>query len=81
MTITIRFFAILKDRTSTSHTTLQLPEGATISKATEQLMLKYPGIAPHLARIAYAINEHYSPTTTELHDGDELALIPPVSGG
>jgi molybdopterin synthase sulfur carrier subunit len=81
MTIIIKFFAILRDKTNTPEITLQLSTGATIANAIEQIAGQYPSIAPHLSKIACAVNEHYVPPTTELHDGDELALIPPVSGG
>jgi molybdopterin synthase catalytic subunit len=45
------------------------------------LSAQYESITAFLPRIAYAVNEQYAPATSELHDGDELALIPPVSGG
>jgi molybdopterin converting factor subunit 1 len=81
MTITIRFFAILRDRAGTSVTTMQFHEGTNIFQASEKLAERYPGIAPHLSKVAFALNEHYVSPATDLHDSDELALIPPVSGG
>jgi molybdopterin converting factor small subunit len=41
----------------------------------------YPAIHPYLAKSAFAVNEQYVSPDTELKDGDQLALIPPVSGG
>jgi len=81
MTITIKLFAILKDRAGTSQTKIEIPAGTGINHAVERLARQYPTIQPFLCKLAYAVNEHYMPVTTELHDGDELALIPPVSGG
>jgi molybdopterin converting factor small subunit len=42
---------------------------------------RLPGIRDDLSRVAWAVNRAYAPVETELHDGDELAVIPPVSGG
>jgi molybdopterin converting factor subunit 1 len=81
MRVRVRFFAILKDRAGTAATDLQLDEGATIQSATAQLSKQFPPISDFLPRVAFAVNQQYVPPTTPLHDGDELALIPPVSGG
>jgi molybdopterin converting factor subunit 1 len=81
MRITVRFFAVLKDRAGCAEALLDLPAGATISTATDALVKVFPGIQDHLPRIATAINRNYAKREEILHDGDELALIPPVSGG
>jgi molybdopterin converting factor subunit 1 len=81
MTIRLKMFAILKERSGLAEGELQLPEGATVSAALEQIGRRFPGIAPGLAKIAVAVNLDYAAGDTVLHDGDELALIPPVSGG
>jgi len=81
MTVTIKLFAILRDQAGISESTLQVHPGNTVGDAAQLLAHKYPDISSCYQRIAYAVNEHYVPATTELHDGDELALIPPVSGG
>jgi molybdopterin converting factor subunit 1 len=81
MTITAKLFAILKDRAGLSQTTLELPTGGTVFDAAELLADRYPNLKTFLPRIAYAVNEQYVGPDTELQNGDELALIPPVSGG
>ena len=81
MTIQIRLFAILRERTGISQTSLQLPDGATIDDASVLLSERRPSIADYLSRVAFAVNQNYSDRKTVLNDGDELALIPPVSGG
>jgi len=81
MRITVRLFAILRDRAATDSTTLDLDEGATVSAAMEQLAMRLPAIATWLPRVAAAVNREYVTRDAMLHDGDELALIPPVSGG
>jgi molybdopterin converting factor subunit 1 len=81
MRITIRLFALLKDRAGTDHVELNLPEKSTIAHAVEQLRGRIPALADHLNHIAFALNRSYTQSNTPLQDGDELALIPPVSGG
>ena len=81
MRITIRLFALLKDRDGTDHLSLDLPEKSTIATAIEQLRHRLPTLADHLNHIAFALNRSYTQPNTPLQDGDELALIPPVSGG
>jgi len=79
--ITVKFFALLRDRAGVAETSLDLPTTATVSTATDAIAAKYPALRDLLPRIAYAVNQEYVPATTILKDGDEIALIPPVSGG
>ncbi len=81
MTITVKFFAILRERAGVSELQLALPPAATVITARTMLGERFPSIGDHLARVAWAVNRAYVPVGTELHDGDELAVIPPVSGG
>lgn len=81
VTIRIRFFAILRDKAGRGMAEIDLPLNATIATAVEALQAKFPDIRPYMGRCAYAVNQNYVPAETVLHDGDELAIIPPVSGG
>ena len=81
MRIRVLFFALLRDRAGVPETMLDLREGASVAEAAERLAEKFPAIAAFLARTAFAVNQSYVPKETRLSDGDELALIPPVSGG
>jgi molybdopterin synthase catalytic subunit len=60
---------------------LQLPAGSTVAAAADQIARDHPEIASFLPKVAFAVNEQYAGSKVELHEGDELALIPPVSGG
>jgi molybdopterin synthase catalytic subunit len=80
MRINVKLFAILRDRAGVAEATLELPSDATAATAAAQLTQLYPAIGA-LPRLAYAVNRSYAPASTVLADGDELALIPPVSGG
>ena len=81
MRIQVRLFALLKDRAGTDRIELNLPEKSTIATAVEQLRHRVPALADLLNRTAFALNRSYTQPNTPLQDGDELALIPPVSGG
>ena len=81
MTVNVRLFAILRDRAGIDALHLRLPDGATIETASQHLGERFPVLREHLRRAAFAINRDYAPATASLRDGDELAVIPPVSGG
>jgi molybdopterin converting factor subunit 1 len=81
MTIHVRLFAILRERAGIAETSLNLPAGATVDQASLALREKFPATADYLPRVAFAVNQNYADRNAVLHDGDELALIPPVSGG
>lgn len=81
MRINVKFFALLRERAGVSEFTLDLPDGATVGSAREPLLAQFPALREHLTRCAYAVNRSYAGTDTVLKNGDEMALIPPVSGG
>ena len=76
MRVQIRLFASLKERAGTDLLTLELPEGARVADALSEL-----GWVTGDLRAALAVNREYASASTPLHADDELALIPPVSGG
>ena len=81
MRITVKLFAILRDRAGTGELPLELPGDATVQSACSQIVKKLPEIRELLPKIAFAVNREYVKADAILHDGDELALLPPVSGG
>ena len=81
MRVTVKLFAILRERAGASELTLDLDSDASVSRAIEAIASRLPQIAPYLSRAAVAVNREYCDAGTKLRDGDELALIPPVSGG
>ncbi len=76
MQISVRLFAGLRERAGTARRALELPEGATVADVWERLEL---GVEP--AGLLYAINREYAAADAALAEGDEIAVIPPVSGG
>ena len=81
MRITVRLFAVLSERAGTDELPLDLPPGALVHAAVEQVAQRLPAIRALLPRVAFAVNREYVKPDATLRDGDELALIPPVSGG
>jgi molybdopterin converting factor subunit 1 len=81
MRVTVRLFAILRERAGVPEVELELPSGATVADAAHRLADRYPQVKEHAKHVAYAVNREYVPAATVLMDGDELAVIPPVSGG
>jgi MoaE-MoaD fusion protein len=76
MQVSIRLFAGLRERAGTGARTLELAEGATLGDVWPALGL---GVEP--SGLLYAVNKRYANGDAPLADGDEVALIPPVSGG
>lgn len=81
MTVRVRFFAILRDRAGTGASDVALADGASVGDALDAIAARFAAIAPLLPRCAPAVNRAYARRDDALSDGDELALIPPVSGG
>jgi MoaE-MoaD fusion protein len=76
MVVTIRLFAMLRERAGAGEIELDLPEGARVRDALDRLDDLAGGLP-----LVMAINRDYADADSELRPGDELALIPPVSGG
>jgi MoaE-MoaD fusion protein len=74
--VTVRLFAMLRERAGSDSVTVELPEGARVGDALSELS----GLAEGLP-LVMAVNREYADEETALDAGDELALIPPVSGG
>jgi len=81
MIIHLRFFASLRERLKTAALDRELPAGATAADAWAALCRDHPELEPLSASVSFAVNREYVERGHVLRDGDELALIPPVSGG
>lgn len=77
----VRLFAALREAVGAREVTLDLREGASVRQAFEQLCSAYPALARYGGQVAFAVNAAYVPPEHPLRGGDELAVIPPVSGG
>ena len=81
MTVTVRFFAFLRDVTGAEACRLSIVRGASGLTVRQQLIERYPGLDGLTSCCHLAVNCEYRPWAAPVADGDELALIPPVSGG
>jgi molybdopterin synthase catalytic subunit len=81
MTIRILMFASLAAKTGKRDASIDLPDGASVGEALRALQAQFPSLREFNGKLAPAVNQAYVPLDYTLSDGDELALIPPVSGG
>ncbi len=76
MRVNVRLFASLRERAGTGELELELDEGATVADALDRVQWLTNGLP-----VVMAVNREYAEGSTQLRGEDELALIPPVSGG
>ena len=81
MRVTVKLFAILREKAGTGELALELPAGSTVADAAKAVVARFPAAADFSRRVAYAVNQAYASAQTTLQAGDEVAMIPPVSGG
>ncbi len=79
--IRVRLFAIQRELAGTREVPLELGPGATVDDAWAAVAARFPVLGPGRASVRFARNGDYAEPTTTLADGDEVAFIPPVSGG
>src|SRR5438128_11526322 len=79
--LTLKFFATLRERARTTELRRDFPEGITVGEIWAGLGREIPALAAHRDRIAFAVNHEYVKDDYRPHDNDEVAFIPPVSGG
>lgn len=81
MKVKIRLFAGLHDLLGSREIAIELAEGATVATLRDELQRLYPIVTPYLPTLICAVDEEYVDPEHTLHDGDDVAIIPPVSGG
>jgi MoaE-MoaD fusion protein len=81
MRIRVRLFATQRELAGTREVGLDLAEGATVADAWDALVALHPALAPGRDFVRFARNGSYADATTAVEEGDEIAMIPPVSGG
>jgi molybdopterin converting factor subunit 1 len=81
MRVTVRLFARLRELAGAGDLLRELPAEATVTTVWEALVRDYPALAPYSDSMSCAVNAEYARMTTQVKDGDEVAFLPPVSGG
>ncbi len=81
MRVTVRLFARLRDIAGTGELTCELPAGATAGVLWDTLARDHAEFGTYQGSVSTAINAEYTKMNHPLTDGDEVAFLPPVSGG
>ncbi|HVA38797.1 MAG TPA: molybdopterin converting factor subunit 1 [Candidatus Dormibacteraeota bacterium] len=81
MTIRVLAFARARELMGSGESTIELPEGATVAQLRAHLSERVPQLAGLGGSLRFARNGALAAEDQSLHDGDEVALLPPVSGG
>jgi MoaE-MoaD fusion protein len=79
--VRVRLFALQRELAGTRELSLELPDGATVESSWAAVVDRHPVLAPGRPSVRFARNGEYADATTALAEGDEVAFIPPVSGG
>ena len=81
MELTVRLFALYRERAGVREFPMELPSGATVADLTDAVRQRFPMLAPPDVKIVVALNADYADPEDVLKPGDDVCLIPPVSGG
>ena len=81
MELSVRLFALYRERAGCNIVSLQIPDDATVAELTQEVRRRFPQLAPPQVNIVVAVNAEYADTDLVLQPGDDVCLIPPVSGG
>jgi molybdopterin converting factor subunit 1 len=81
MRVTIRLFARLREAAGRDLFTCDVPAGASVGDVWRRLAETYPALAPFGSSVSCAVNADFARPGARVHDGDEVAFLPPVSGG
>ncbi len=79
--VRVRYFARLREQAGTEAEAVQLPAGATLGDVYEAMRGRHPALESDRGAVRGAINQEFSDWESPVANGDEVAFIPPVSGG
>ena len=79
--VRVKLFASYKEKAGMSDLEISLTDGATVLDAARELLRLHPAISGDSSRLMIAVNEEYQEHDYPLNENDEVAFIPPVSGG
>lgn len=81
MKVRVKLFAILRERAGAGEVSKEIADGSTVADLWRQLQNDYPKLDVPGIRLLYAVNQNYVTMDHRLAEQDEVAFIPPVSGG
>jgi molybdopterin converting factor subunit 1 len=79
--VNVRLFARLRDLAGAGELERDMPDNATVRAVWTALVAEFPALAPYAESMSCAVNADYARMDAPVHDGDEVAFLPPVSGG
>jgi molybdopterin converting factor subunit 1 len=81
MRVTVRLFARLRELAGRESWALDLPQDATVADVWAAVSSAHPSLAPFTRAMSCAVNASFSRMSQPVHEGDDVAFLPPVSGG
>jgi molybdopterin converting factor subunit 1 len=81
MRVTVRLFARLRDLVGSGELARHVDPTANVAEVWSDLVREFPALAPYTSSISGAVNAEYARMDAPVADGDEVAFLPPVSGG
>ena len=81
MKVTVKLFASFREASGSPESVIEVAPGTTVGRLWEQLVEEQPRLAPVSRAAAFAVNRRYTRAGTVLNEGDEVAFLPPMSGG
>jgi molybdopterin converting factor subunit 1 len=79
--VRVRFFARLREQAGVENEALQVTVGSTLADVYDAMRTRHPALEPDRVSVRAALNQEFVDWATNVSDGDEIAFIPPVSGG
>ena len=79
--VTVRLFASLRELTGESTAQVDVPDGSRAADVWEACVQRWPALATRRQSTVLAVNQEFAKPDVVIRDGDEVALLPPVSGG
>ncbi|MFQ5657794.1 MAG: molybdopterin converting factor subunit 1 [Candidatus Methylomirabilales bacterium] len=81
MRVKVKLFAAAREIVGQGEVSLDLTEGSTVGDLMEQFFARYPDLKRIAGSLLLAVNREFAERTVKLEEGDEVGVIPPVSGG
>ena len=81
MKIRDKCFAAAREIVGTGELVVELQEGSTLTQLLDQIRRQFPRLEGLAGSLLFSVNREYAPFDKKLAAGDEVALIPPISGG
>ncbi len=81
MIVDVKLFAVAKQRVGKPTCTVELTDSTTVADLRRELSLQVPELAGVMSSMLFAVGTEYATDATVISPGDEIACIPPVSGG